>query len=814
MSQSEAEILKEIDKFFKDTFLYGWTDQTEDEIERFSNISSKKQQKFIQKELLARSSQGTIDKTGLLLTLLLFKRFGKDYFWLSDFAQKHLSDKLYIKDFRMLIKHLFDNELPLSNNLVYNITERILLNFESDYDKIVEDFKSVPIQNAEKVVLFLILHNCRVDLNTQNKEMINLIISHIKNVEIPKEIRDSVESYLEKTFYSRVLNSKEEMQVDRHKFQIYFKEKKPQPKQERRLDLTNKEISESGEPEQEAEAQTVYESPSTEEQPEKPALDETVKGETGDTIPRENQSLEMEAGAEEPSAPEPPVEEDVAEKRKPAKGKAAKDQERPNVSFPTVETTASRSAEEETTETSAKQTAPKEGEAEAKIAGDETVSQTEQKPPTGVEKEQPAEPEKKDVQPVLETKTEPASEAGEASTQERPYISPFREETIKTQETDRLQTADMLNKRHMEPEEPVSPFGKETRDTRDTASTDAAFQLSGRTPGKEPITYASGKKQGEEGILLTSLKEIRSRLFNRISRKKKQADADTKGHAEFFDGRDEDYKKRQAEQEVPADTSGGTDQMFNGTKQPSVERDAAHSGVEPEAGHIVAGGKRDVGRLSGVGKAGERKERPDIDLPGFLKRFWIPIVVGIALVLVIVLLVLQPFGTEAGPGNPDQAPREKSEDIQDTGSTTDGGDGGSSSREANVDGTIADRTGETATSAIADGPGGSGGAGAAPIEGQDVSTESLPENQGEQTEGIEGVGMLRADQEGIYWEVAPGDSVYTLYLQIQRDGVQLPDNLKPLQDISWWEFFDALDEANPNHTDFSLIYPGQKFYLD
>jgi hypothetical protein len=195
---------RRMDHLLSDTFLYGWTDQTDAEVRALTAQDRPDYRDDVQSYLMQRIESRDIDKSGLLLSVYLFHRFGRDIFSLCEFVQKYLYDRIYSRDLAVLDRHLFGNLIPLPADLVYDITERILLDIDSMYSSIVRRFEMVPIRNAQHVVLFLSLHNCRVDLNSQNKEMICLIISHIDNVEIPDSILSHVNGYLDRTFYQRM----------------------------------------------------------------------------------------------------------------------------------------------------------------------------------------------------------------------------------------------------------------------------------------------------------------------------------------------------------------------------------------------------------------------------------------------------------------------------------------------------------------------------------------------------------------------------------------------------------------------------------
>ncbi|MEM5948145.1 hypothetical protein WKV44_06285 [Spirochaetia bacterium 38H-sp] len=187
------EYLEELFSVFR---LYGWCDRVHRSLDELSAIKEQKERDVLQQEALKIIRKKDADKHEAFLSLIILKKSGIPVRELYEDAYRALRNRLYLNDFPFVIRYLFDNKIPLPKALVYDITERLFFSIEDIYSRIVEDFKRVPFKSAEDVVFYLLLQNCRVDLNSQNKELICIILLHIE-IKIPDYVIVDIVDYMD-----------------------------------------------------------------------------------------------------------------------------------------------------------------------------------------------------------------------------------------------------------------------------------------------------------------------------------------------------------------------------------------------------------------------------------------------------------------------------------------------------------------------------------------------------------------------------------------------------------------------------------------
>ena len=190
------ELPKYLENLFGVARLHGWCDDVH---KMLAELRSQKDEALVAE--LRTLLDGLVRKAGVekeeaILSLILLHDLGVPERDLYAEAYRGLNGRLYINDFRFLVRYFFGNKIPLPRSLAYDITERLLFSLEDIYDKIVKDFTLIPFRNAEPVVLYLILQNCRVDLNSQNKELICIILTHIE-IKLPDSILSDIIKYLD-----------------------------------------------------------------------------------------------------------------------------------------------------------------------------------------------------------------------------------------------------------------------------------------------------------------------------------------------------------------------------------------------------------------------------------------------------------------------------------------------------------------------------------------------------------------------------------------------------------------------------------------
>ena len=289
------ELGTNIKAIIRKAYPYGWAPYLLEDIRGISKGTEKKPiAAYINTKL---KDESTSKEEFIVLAILSYQKNGKDYKSLASFIHTHLKSRLHNNDIYFLVHALFpDDYIPLPRSLVYDITERLLLNIEMMYKKIVRDFQKVPVQNVNQVVLFLTMQYCRKDLNTQNQEMIALILSHIE-ADVPREITKDVKQFLVRTFLQEIARSNENVQLNKQLYkdlESYAQEEQKQLEKE----SESKELDEHETNTEKKPIQTPPQkgnSPTKTEQTQQPIIpqDDTWKHRGRQTAAKEEQSSDI-----------------------------------------------------------------------------------------------------------------------------------------------------------------------------------------------------------------------------------------------------------------------------------------------------------------------------------------------------------------------------------------------------------------------------------------------------------------------------------------------------------------------------------------
>lgn len=185
-----------VENLFTVARLYGWCDQVTDGIRQAAVLDDEETAAVLRDYLIVGLGATGIDKEAALLSLVLLYRRKTPLSELFVPAYAALKGRLHANDFRFLIDEFFDGTVPLPRSLAYDITEKLFFSIDWIFDKLVEDFRRVPFRNAETIVFYLMLENCRIDLNTQNKELVCIILTHIE-IRLPDVILEDIVEYLD-----------------------------------------------------------------------------------------------------------------------------------------------------------------------------------------------------------------------------------------------------------------------------------------------------------------------------------------------------------------------------------------------------------------------------------------------------------------------------------------------------------------------------------------------------------------------------------------------------------------------------------------
>lgn len=173
-----------------------WSAQTESKLRAFQGELQNFDRKHLEKELLKGLSKKSSSREELIISLILLSQLGLDRNRLADLLVKHFQHKLHIQDLNYIAQKIFEDEIPLHHDLIYDITARIVFDIKNSYERIVDGFKRVPRKRGKDAVLFLALELCRADLNAQNRDLLYIVLSKIQ-LPLPNSLAELANSKLE-----------------------------------------------------------------------------------------------------------------------------------------------------------------------------------------------------------------------------------------------------------------------------------------------------------------------------------------------------------------------------------------------------------------------------------------------------------------------------------------------------------------------------------------------------------------------------------------------------------------------------------------
>ncbi len=186
------KLLNELDEYFR---IHGWCTQTSQKISSLVDGMTEKDQKYVREWAYETLEQVNITSTTQILAIILLKLLGVTDKELIRLLYTVLSGRLTYEDFNSLNLYIFEGKPPLSKDLFYNITERVFLNKKTALLKALSVTTIITEADPELTIFYLTMLLCRVDLNNENRAMLNLLLYCI-DADIPDEVSKGVRGYL------------------------------------------------------------------------------------------------------------------------------------------------------------------------------------------------------------------------------------------------------------------------------------------------------------------------------------------------------------------------------------------------------------------------------------------------------------------------------------------------------------------------------------------------------------------------------------------------------------------------------------------
>lgn len=193
MTKTEATgYLKEIDEYFR---IHGWCTQTNVKITNFMALLDSGSMKYVKDWAYVTLRKVNIKNPTRIISIIFLKLLNVPDSELIRLLFTVLYGKLTFEDFNSLNTYIFKGKPPISKDLFYNITERVFIDKKSALQKALSISSIITRADPELTIFYMTMLLCRVDLNNENKAMLNLLIYCI-DADIPEEVSQGVRDYL------------------------------------------------------------------------------------------------------------------------------------------------------------------------------------------------------------------------------------------------------------------------------------------------------------------------------------------------------------------------------------------------------------------------------------------------------------------------------------------------------------------------------------------------------------------------------------------------------------------------------------------
>ncbi|MCK5568925.1 MAG: LysM peptidoglycan-binding domain-containing protein, partial [Spirochaetes bacterium] len=133
-----------------------------------------------------------LDHTRTLLIGSVLKLTGSDEKDLLQFFTSYLKKKISLKQLNFIEFSIFNNNIPLSSDIVFDLTDYFLFEKKAIFKKAAALNESLEDDFNEKTLLFLFFLSYRNDLSNENRELIFLIFQAFA----PKKITNILKTHL------------------------------------------------------------------------------------------------------------------------------------------------------------------------------------------------------------------------------------------------------------------------------------------------------------------------------------------------------------------------------------------------------------------------------------------------------------------------------------------------------------------------------------------------------------------------------------------------------------------------------------------
>lgn len=193
MTRKETMVqLEDLDEYFR---IHGWCTQMNNKISTFMEQLTGRERKYVQDWAYATLERKNIKSASQIMAIILLKLLEVSDRELIRLLYTVLSGRLTFEDFNSLNTYIFRGKPPLSKDLFYNITERVFIDKKSAILKALSISSIISEADPDLTIFYMTMLLCRVDLNNENRAMLNLLLYCI-DADIPEEVSGGVREYL------------------------------------------------------------------------------------------------------------------------------------------------------------------------------------------------------------------------------------------------------------------------------------------------------------------------------------------------------------------------------------------------------------------------------------------------------------------------------------------------------------------------------------------------------------------------------------------------------------------------------------------
>ena len=190
--EETVSYLENLDEYFQ---IHGWCTQMDEKISSFMDRLNSKDRSHVKEWAYATLAKNNSKSASHIMAIIFLKLLATADRELIHILYTVLSGRLTFEDFSSLNTYIFKGKPPLTKNLFYNITERVFIDTKSALKKALSISSIISEADPELTIFYMTMLLCRVDLNNENRAMLNFLLYCI-DADIPDEVSKGVREYL------------------------------------------------------------------------------------------------------------------------------------------------------------------------------------------------------------------------------------------------------------------------------------------------------------------------------------------------------------------------------------------------------------------------------------------------------------------------------------------------------------------------------------------------------------------------------------------------------------------------------------------